>query len=130
MQPDALYMAGASEKSRHERALPRSLRTADWPHIIPVTGKRRLPVRRFPSKRCAALVLSRRLRMDGPNSSLSTDLLDVPRIPAAPHPRAKFRAFAGAHSEIKPLIPSPRIVWMPRRFVGAPVHRARQGSSF
>jgi hypothetical protein len=34
------------------------------------SGISRLPVRRFPSKLCAALALSRRLRLDGPDLPL------------------------------------------------------------
>src|SRR6202171_753165 len=38
-------------------------------HYPCTSGKRRLPVRQFPSKFCATLALSRRLRMDGTSVS-------------------------------------------------------------
>ena len=48
-------------------------------------GKRRLPVRRFPSKLCAALDSSRRLRMDGKPLSISpNDLHSFLGTEAAP----------------------------------------------
>src|SRR5882724_1928702 len=50
-------------------------------------GKSRLPIRRFPSKLCATLDFSRRLRMVGNQPPSSSDDLDAP-IGAGPDPIA------------------------------------------
>lgn len=92
------------------------------------TGIRRLPARRFPSKLCAALVLPRGLRVDGPNSSLSAALVDLPLRSAAVRPRAKFRGFVGVYQD-RAITNSPRCLdRAPLRCRSG--RRARRGFSF
>src|SRR6185437_1301162 len=72
MRPDRPYVGRCLRKIKAVRfARPTACGHLAGSHIIYVRGKRRLPVRRFPSKLCAALVLSRGLRVDGANTSLS-----------------------------------------------------------
>src|SRR5215472_1764517 len=71
------HRVDAAADATTAKVLRGGLRAARRLATLCLTGKRRLPVRRAPSKLCATLARSRRLRMDGTRSSISPrDLYD------------------------------------------------------